>query len=308
VYRLDPPGLAEDVEVIAREEMYHLWGFAEQVMRLGGKPRLDRATVYADAADVTQMLILGAAGEDGAISKYLGDAEVIDDERIKEYLQRVVRDERQHRLKWTTWLAQRPDAPADMEAAISAAPQTGEGTPPPYVTVSAEALTAAGRDGAPASPMESAILAQYQVVLRALQDYFNAWGTIEAEELLRRSVREMKHLGDLSETYGESGGHVDFPRISPPETEPSVAASVAAEQLAEQTVQRVIDATEASEPGDAVLADVLRRMADDHHYYAQRIKEIPPRQPSGPPSPPGPEPAPDPSRVRRVPDLFGRPQ
>ena len=83
VYRLDPPGLAEDVEVIAREEMYHLWGFAEQVLRLGGRPRLDRATIYADATDVTQMLILDAAGEDGAITKYLEDAEVIDDKRIR---------------------------------------------------------------------------------------------------------------------------------------------------------------------------------------------------------------------------------
>jgi len=111
VYRLDPPGLTEDVEVIAREEMYHLWGFAEQVLRLGGTPRLDRATVYADAANLTEMLILGAAGEDGAISKYTEDIRVIDDEKIREFLARVIRDEQQHRLKWRTWLARSPTCP-----------------------------------------------------------------------------------------------------------------------------------------------------------------------------------------------------
>ena len=94
----------------------------------------------------------------------------------------------------------------------------------------------------------------------------------------------------------------------PPEAEPNLAASVADEQRAGQAVERLIETSTGQQGADEVLADVLRRMAEDHRYYAQRIQEIPPRSDGAPVEPLSSAPPPDPSRERRVPDLFGKPQ
>jgi hypothetical protein len=191
---------------------------------------------------------------------------------------------------------------------VQAAPATGEGTPPPYISLAGEAITAGQTDPDLAGIMNDAIIAAYQVVLRALQDYFDAWESFEAEELLRRSIRAMKNLGELCEAYGEAGGRVDLPRLRPPAADVSRTESAANERLVAERAQRIVDAPEGAEADDPIVADVLRRIAEDHRYYAERIRELPQQSDSPPDEPRAPRPVPDLARTRRVPDLFGRPQ
>ncbi len=311
VYRLKPEGLEEDIETIAREEMYHLWGFAQLVLELGGTPRLDRGAVYADGRDLTQILVVNVASEDGAIRKYTRDLEAIDDERIRDYLRRVIRDEQHHRLMFRTMLGARPDAPPDIEAEVEKAGPIGEGTPAPHVTDEDVVIPVAADDKSRGGSLARAVLTQYELVLSMLQRYFDAWGTFEAEELLRSAIREMKNLGDLSETWGDTGATVHLAKITPPEAYQDPATTLSLLQAAHDRMEEVIAADDREGTGDAVLAGLLRRMAADQQRIAERFPDlvrVRRAQEDGTPPQQAMPPTTDLQRLPRLRNLFGQPQ
>ncbi len=311
VYRLKPEGLEEEIETIAREEMYHLWGFAQLVLELGGSPRLDRGAVYADGRDLTQILLVNVASEDGAIKKYTADLEAIDDEYIRDYLRRVIRDEQHHRLRFRTMLAARPDAPPDIEAEAAKAIPIGEGTPAPHVAEEDVVIPVAANDRSVGGTLARAVYTQYQLVLNLLQRYFDAWGTPEAEELLRSTIRAMKNLGDLSETWGDTGATVHLARVTPPGAYQDPAATMSLLRAAQDRVEEVIAANQQEGTGDAVLADLLRRMAADQQRIAERFPELVRARRAEEDRAPEGEATPTSAEVLQLPrlrNLFGQPQ
>ncbi len=168
-------GITDQVRKIAREEMWHFEWLAEALRDRGGEGVLDRADMFLSTS-MGDSLQADIATEDLALLHYAHTLEVVghSDPELSRLIERIVVDERYHRLTFER-LAQ--DAQEAGEEAYAAHPITGP-----------EDLAVIG----------PTIQTEYASVLQYLWNKYGCGDCEQAETYFELAVDEMRHLSQVA--------------------------------------------------------------------------------------------------------------
>ena len=100
-YAMPEGVLPAEIEAIAREEMYHLDWLADQINELGGDPAMEREPVDFSSGTVAQQLLKNVDLEQVAIDQYRAHIALIEDEKVRRLLARILHDELVHQEKFS---------------------------------------------------------------------------------------------------------------------------------------------------------------------------------------------------------------
>ena len=168
-------GITDQVRKIAREEMWHFEWLAEALRDRGGEGVLDRADMFLSTS-MGDSLQADIATEDLALLHYAHTLEVVghSDPELSRLIERIVVDERYHRLTFER-LAR--DAQEAGEEAYAAHPITGP-----------EDLAVIG----------PTIQTEYASVLQYLWNKYGCGDCEQAETYFELAVDEMRHLSQVA--------------------------------------------------------------------------------------------------------------
>jgi bacterioferritin len=257
-YVMEEGEIPGEIEAVAREEMRHLDWLAEAIVELGGDPTMERHPPDFTLAHVETLMRKDVDLEQGAIDQYRAQIEMIDDEKIRRLLSRILSDELAHQ-KIFAGLA---DEGREMEEA-------GQ-------EVVREELLGGDDDEKPATRLADilnlGVRHEYTVILQYLYHSFVAEGKELAEELEDTAINEMQHMGWLAEALTERGGHPDMNHTAlflSRDPEKNLEANIAAEQevTRDYTTQLV-------EIDDEDLGELVERIRDHEIYHDAVFKDL----------------------------------
>ena len=239
-------GITDQVRKIAREEMWHFEWLAEALRDRGGEGVLDRADMFLSTS-MGDSLQADIATEDLALLHYAHTLEVVghSDPELSRLIERIVVDERYHRLTFER-LAR--DAQEAGEEAYAAHPITGP-----------EDLAVIG----------PTIQTEYASVLQYLWNKYGCGDCEQAETYFELAVDEMRHLSQVASYVPGLGG----PR--PPDV-PSDRVRVVhstdeaheAARLLEGLAASLYSEKSSAAKGRALSEDLVRAAAHhDYHRY-----------------------------------------
>jgi bacterioferritin len=248
-YAMEEGALPAEVEAIAREEMYHLDWLADQITELGGDPAMEREPVDFSPGTASQQMLKNVNLEQVAINQYREHIALIDDEKVRRLLARILHDELVHQEQFR-----------DL-ATEAAAEQGGEGGADAEAmgeasTVAPERLQDLLNEG---------IRHEYSVVLQYLYHSFVAEDCEAAEELQNAAINEMQHLGWLAEHLAEEGGQPDFTHDDLVLTRDPIT-NLEADIAVENMVTKMYT-SQAPEVDDEGLKKLLTRIRDQEIYH-----------------------------------------
>jgi len=250
--QLREAAITDAVRKTAREEMWHFEWLAEAIRDRGGEPALDRADVFLSVSMVDSMRE-DVATEDRALAHYARTLDLVGDSdaELTRLIQRIVDDERHHRIAFERLAA---DVQTGGEAAFAAHPLMGP-----------EDLGVAG----------ATIGLEYMAVLQYLLNKYGCGDCERGEQYFEFAIDEMRHLS-WAATY--LPGLVSAPK--PPDVPVdrvhlvrSVAEAHEATTMLEGTAAEFYSARIA-ETRNAALAEDLSRAASQHAYHRHRLKDL----------------------------------
>lgn len=103
IFLITDGNITSEIEEIARQEMRHLKWFAQKVVQLGGQVVLDRLEdmIMIGGPDWADMLSKDVWAEEEAIRIYSQQLEMVKDDSVKKLLERVIKDEQDHRIEFS---------------------------------------------------------------------------------------------------------------------------------------------------------------------------------------------------------------
>ncbi|MBO9539114.1 ferritin-like domain-containing protein [bacterium] len=219
-YAIGEIGVGAEIINIARAEMRHMKYFAGIITELGGVVTLERPAVELRAANLHEMMVLGAAAEDEAIESYTAQLDLIDHPGALRVLERVILDEELHKEQWGEF---------DAEVA-ELAYQASYPSPGPV------------QDPALAALLNGAFEEAYNEVLVYLRHYFQSSDWEAKDFLFENSVWKMRQMGLMADKLHELGADPSFPwRPVPIEGALSdrIAQAIAIEQASVKRYQQL---------------------------------------------------------------------
>ncbi|HBN09491.1 MAG TPA: hypothetical protein DD435_12860 [Cyanobacteria bacterium UBA8530] len=180
--------LRNQIEEIAREEMYHFQWLSEAVAGLKAEPTSERSPVFLEAPTPAELMGLNVRIEEEAIAFYLEDIKSIDRPEIVALLERIVRDEEEHK-----------DVFLGLQSSLTGV------------------LAKGGNGNVEVVALNEAFKQEYAALLQTLRQSFLAPGCGMQRRMGDISIENMKHMGWLGEEIVEKGGtpSPDLPGISP---------------------------------------------------------------------------------------------
>ncbi|RLC94621.1 MAG: ferritin-like domain-containing protein [Chloroflexi bacterium] len=245
-YAMGEGEMACEIEAIAREEMRHFDWLAETIVSLGGVPSLVRGDMRTGGDSVSDWMRNNVLQEDDAIALYEEHIAAIDDPRTKRLLERILSDERSHRL--------------DFAHFVDKAKKQG-----------AEDLRGERQDRV-AQILNWGIEHEYTVILQYLLHGYMARSEEVKEQMEDQAVNEMQHLGWLAEEMVGGGG---TPRIEHTEVDQSTRPvdMLRADIKIEKEVAAGYDRAE-KEVDDAGLKRLLSRIRDHELYHVEVFSDL----------------------------------
>ncbi|MFN3598729.1 MAG: ferritin-like domain-containing protein [Aquificaceae bacterium] len=103
IFLISDGNITSEIEEIARQEMRHLKWFAQKVVQLGGQVILDRIEdmIVIGGPGWTDMLSKDVNAEEEAIRIYTSQLDMVKDDSVKRLLERVIKDEEDHRIEFS---------------------------------------------------------------------------------------------------------------------------------------------------------------------------------------------------------------
>jgi len=245
-YGMGEGEMACEIEAAARDEMRHLDWLAETIVKLGGKPSLERGTMRMGDNTATDWMKNDVLLEEGAIDQYKEHIKLIDDPKIKRLLKRILADEEAHHGQFGHFVekAQR------------------EGTKD----------VRGSRQDKTAQTLNWGIEHEYTVILQYLLHSYLSPNEEVKEELQDQAINEMQHLGWLAEELVDGGGN---PKIEHTETDQSTkpADMLRADIKIEKEVAAAYDQA-AKETDDPDLERLLLRIRDNEIYHIDVFSDL----------------------------------
>lgn len=256
-YAMPEGVLPAEIEAIAREEMYHFDWLGDQVNELGGDPTMERDPVDFSPDTASQQLLKNVDLEQVAIDQYREHIALIDDEKVRRLLARILQDELVHQEQFRGFVAK---AVAEESTTATAGPQEPADAAPIEPPARLQEL------------LNNGIRHEYSVVLQYLYHSFVAKDCEAAEELQTAAINEMQHLGWLAEHLAEEGGQPDFTHEDLVLTRDPIA-NLKADIEIENQVTKMYSA-QAPEVEDEGLQKLLTRIRNQEIYHEEVFKYL----------------------------------
>ncbi|MFN4013082.1 MAG: ferritin-like domain-containing protein [Aquificaceae bacterium] len=213
IFLISDGNITSEIEEIARQEMRHLKWFAQKVVQLGGQVVLDRIEdmIMIGGPDWADMLLKDVKAEEEAIKIYTSQLEVVKDDSVKKLLERVIKDEEDHRIEFSE-LAQK------VKEGLTCMP-----------------LQEQRADQKTLEVLNKFLKEEYQTIINYLYQFFHSKNCDYKDIMLDLAIESMVHMGKLGEKIGELGGMPNIERIDfSPKPLKSLQEQVKAEILYEQ--------------------------------------------------------------------------
>ncbi len=250
VFLIKDAEITSEIESIARQEMRHLKWFAQKVVDLGGRVSLRRVEEAIKVGkDWEEMLKNGVDAEEEAIKIYSEQLELVKDDSVKKFLDRVINDEMRHRDEFSELLQSLKEKERE---------ETQESPPadPKVVKVLNELLSR-----------------EYRLVLDYLYHFFHSRNWREKDTSLDIAIESMFHMGEIGEKIGEMGG---VPDLSMPEARhvKGFSSQNLLEDMKEEEEAEKLFMKHARELKDRDLRELFEWFAKHEEYHLQRLKEL----------------------------------
>lgn len=262
-YALEDAALAASLEGIARDEMRHYKWLAEEVIRLGGVPTLEREGRPAADGALT-LLRQGIDRETGAVSQYHQHAEAIGDARIAALLQRIASDEEVHDHKLQKMIQLLESGVAEPEPPGGSLAELETGVP--------EAEAAEATPPAAAEALQQDVSLEYTTLLEYLQQSFVTPDCPLSKELQDQAITEMKHMGWIAEYLAEAGVRPALehePVAGSTDPVGILRSNIEMEARAEELYRRQL-----AEAGDPALRALLQRVMDHSVFHEMHFRHL----------------------------------
>jgi len=187
IFLITDKNLTGEIETIARQEMRHLKLFAQKVVKLGGEVVLNRLEdmIVVGGPDWADMLSKDVDAERMAIEIYTKQLEVVKDDSIKRLLERVIKDEEDHKVEF-------------ME----------------LVEKAKESIILEGEkreiDSKTIEVLNKFLREEYQTIINYLYQFFHSKDLDYRDTVLDIAIESMVHMGKIGEKIGELGGMPDI--------------------------------------------------------------------------------------------------
>ena len=245
-YAMGEGGVACEIEAIAREEMRHLDLLAETIVDLGGTPSIKRGKMIMDGQTVTDWMRNDVMLEEGAIRLYKKHIELVDDQKIKRTLKRILSDEESHRGEFSHFVEKTKqkglkDIRGNKEDSVTRILNWG-------------------------------IEHEYTVILQYLLHSYMAENNEVKEEMQNQAVNEMQHLGWLAEKMVSNGGNprIEYGKVMlPAEMTEMLKADISIEQLVAEEYDKA-----AGSVSDASLKKLLTRIGEHERYHVEVFEDL----------------------------------
>jgi len=245
-YGLGEGEMACEIEAIARDEMRHLDWLAETIVELGGTPSLERGTMRMGGTLVVDWMKNNVALEEGAAAQYKEHINLIDDQKIKRLLRRILSDEESHHGNFVHFAdkAQRKEF-KDIRG---------------------------NRQDKTTRTLNWGVGHEYTVILQYLLHSYLTPDDEAKEQLADQAINEMQHLGWLAEELAGSGGN---PEIEHTKVDQSTkpADMLRADIKIEKEVANAYDKA-AGETEDPDLKKLLLRIRDNELYHLDIFNDL----------------------------------
>jgi bacterioferritin len=245
-YAMGEGEMACEIEALAREEMRHLDWLAETIVELGGVPSLKRGSMRMGGQAVADWMGNDVLLEEGAINQYKEHIKLVDDQKIKRLLQRILSDEESHLGDFKHFVdkAQREKAKDVRGSRSDKVVQT----------------------------LNWGIEHEYTVILQYMFQSYMTTNKEAKKELEDQAINEMQHLGWLAEKIVDISGS---PRIEHTEVDQSTktADMLRADIKIEQEVAAAYDRA-AKETEDSGLKELLLRLRDHEIYHTEVFRDL----------------------------------
>lgn len=213
IFLISDGNITSEIEEIARQEMRHLKWFAQKVVQLGGQVVLDRIEdmIMIGGPDWADMLLKDVKAEEEAIKIYTSQLEAVKDDSVKKLLERVIKDEEDHRIEFSE-LAQK------VKEGLTCMPLQGQRADQKTLEV-----------------LNKFLKEEYRTIINYLYQFFHSKNCDYKDIMLDLAIESMVHMGKLGEKIGELGSMPNMERIDfSPKPLKSLQEQVKAEILYEQ--------------------------------------------------------------------------
>ncbi|RMH06437.1 MAG: ferritin-like domain-containing protein [Aquificota bacterium] len=252
IFLISDGNITSEIEEIARQEMRHLKWFAQKVVQLGGQVVLDRLEemIVVGGPDWADMLSKDVWAEEKAIEIYTKQLEMVKDDGVKRLLERVIKDEQDHRIEFSE-LVQKV--------------QKGE------VCMPEEGRKA---DQKVVEFLNKFLKEEYQTIINYLYQFFHAKNCEYKDIMLDLAIESMVHMGKLGEKVGELGAMPDLSRVDySPKPAQSLQEQVRDEILYEQETGKDYEKL-AGSVEDPEVKRLLGFIQHQEEYHKQKLLEF----------------------------------
>ena len=252
IFLITDGNITSEIEEIARQEMRHLKWFAQKVVQLGGQVVLDRIEdmIMIGGPDWADMLSKDVWAEEEAIRIYSQQLEMVKDDSVKRLLERVIKDEEDHKLEFSELME-----------------KVKEG----LVCVSMEEQSA---DQKTLEVLNKFLKEEYQTIINYLYQFFHTKDCNYKDIMLDLAIESMVHMGKLGEKIGEMGGMPQIERIDfSPRPLRSLQEQVKAEILYEQETSGEYG-KEMKMVEDPSIKRLFTFIENQEEYHKQKLMEF----------------------------------
>ncbi len=237
--------ITEEIEKIARQEMRHMKWFAQKVVQLGGEVELKRVEeeIKVGGPDWASMIQNNVNAEQFAIDTYTKQLEEVKDDSVKRLLERVIRDETEHKHEFEELLEEVKKMELTEEEKREADKKTVE-------------------------LVNKLLKEEYRIILDYLKSFFHSKNCEYKDIMLDLAIESMVHMGELGEKVGEMGG---FPDLSMPKT--SGTAKVEDHILYEESSKKEYLEV-AKQVSDPSLKRLLEWINSQEEYHRHKLLEF----------------------------------
>ncbi len=250
IFLITDKNITEEIEVIARQEMRHLKWFAQKVVKLGGQVVLDRLEdmIVVGGPDWEDMLSKDVDAEQMAIETYTKQLEVVKDESVKRLLERVIKDEEDHRIEFTELKELAKESLLIEGQAKKADPQTLE-------------------------VLNRFLKEEYQTIINYLYQFFHTKDCTYRDIMLDLAIESMTHMGKIGEKIGELGGMPSIEADLSPKPlrklEEQVKQEISYEQSTGEDYKKVVESLK-----DPDLQRLFRFIENQEEYHKHMLSEF----------------------------------
>jgi len=187
VFLIGDEEITGEIEKIARQEMRHMKWFAHRIVQLGGEVELKRIEeeIKVGGPDWKSMIQNDVNAEEAAIEIYTKQLDEVKDDSVRRLLERVIRDESEHRHEFSELLEKIEEKELPEEKTRKADEKT-------------------------AQLVNRLLREEYRVLLSYLQSFFRSKDWEYRDILLDLALESMVHMGELGEKLGEAGAVPDL--------------------------------------------------------------------------------------------------